>query len=123
MKKNDVSEYLIEGSNYWTLPGLISGISLIGGKSTPESIVNAVVLKLGVSEIALRGHNRMRRIIEARQIAMWLIRSYTTLSLASIGVIFQKDHTSVIHSCNRINDLIETDDIIQEKIDSVISIL
>lgn len=53
---------------------------------------------------------RKREIVQARQIAMYLSRSLTKTSLASIGSqLGGKDHATVLHACNTVSDLIDTD--------------
>jgi len=51
----------------------------------------------------LKGQSRMRDTALARQIAMYLIRKLTNLSLKDVGVIFDgRDHSTVISSVRRI---------------------
>ena len=54
--------------------------------------------------------NRSSDIARPRQIAMYLGRNLTNISLASIGKrIGNKDHATVLHACNTVTNLIETD--------------
>ncbi|MFW0789973.1 chromosomal replication initiator protein DnaA [Gordonia sp. CPCC 205333] len=50
----------------------------------------------------LRGPSRTRAIAQARQIAMYLCRELTDLSLPKIGETFDRDHTTVIHADKKI---------------------
>ncbi len=53
---------------------------------------------------------RKREIVQARQIAMYLSRSLTKTSLSSIGAqLGGKDHATVLHACNTVSDLMDTD--------------
>jgi len=53
---------------------------------------------------------RKREIVQARQISMYLAKSYTNSSLKSIGHFFGgRDHSTVIYACQTVEDLIETD--------------
>lgn len=53
---------------------------------------------------------RKREIVQARQIAMYLSRNLTKTSLASIGAqLGGKDHATVLHACNTVCDLMDTD--------------
>lgn len=45
----------------------------------------------------------------ARQIAMFLIRKHTKLSLVEIGRKFKKDHSTIIHGLQKINDYLHVD--------------
>ena len=59
-----------------------------------------------------------------RQIAMYLTRELTDLSLPKIGDEFGgRDHTTVIHACDKINGDIKIDEDLKRKIDDVISSL
>jgi chromosomal replication initiator protein len=63
-----------------------------------------------VSEESLRGKRRTDTIAFPRQIGMYLARSTTDLSLAEIGAKFGgRDHTTVLHACNKIENLMSSD--------------
>lgn len=58
----------------------------------------------------LRGKKRTRDIAFPRQIAMYLTRELTDMSLPKIGEAFGgRDHTTVMHACDRIHEEIEKD--------------
>ena len=77
---------------------------------TIESIQGAVCKYFGITREIMLSKTRKREIVQARQIAMYLGRSLTKTSLAAIGAqIGGKDHATVLHACNTVNDLIETD--------------
>ena len=66
--------------------------------------------QLDIDEAAFDSPKRTREIAQARQIAMYLGRNHTKTSLAAIGAqIGGKDHATVLHACNTVTDLIETD--------------
>ena len=69
---------------------------------TPSLIISQVCKFYSVEEEKLRGTQRNRGISEARQVAMYLIRKLTRLSLPDIGREFSKDHTTVMHSINKV---------------------
>ncbi|MDQ3974769.1 MAG: chromosomal replication initiator protein DnaA [Actinomycetota bacterium] len=50
---------------------------------------------------------RTRQLVTARQIAMYLTRELTDLSLPKIGQAFARDHTTVIHANNKISSLMK----------------
>jgi len=53
---------------------------------------------------------RKREIVQARQISMFLAKVFTKNSLKTIGEHFGgRDHTTVIHSCQTVKDLMDTD--------------
>ncbi len=84
---------------------------------TPSLIISQVCKFYNVDEIILRGSQRTKNIAEARQIAMYLIRKLTNLSLPDIGLEFAKDHTTVLHSIRKVeSDLKKGDTVLQNNI-------
>jgi chromosomal replication initiator protein len=70
---------------------------------SPEIVLNAVVSELKVNLEELQGTSRRREISQARQIAMYLMRQHTNLSLPKIGeALGGKDHSTVMYSCEKI---------------------
>lgn len=64
----------------------------------------------GITKQAIEGKTRKREAVEARQIAQYMLCNYTKLSLKKIGLHFGgRAHTTVIHSKQTVNDLMETD--------------
>lgn len=82
--------------------------------STPEisldKILEQVCGYFKITRELMLSKTRKREIVQARQIAMYLGRNLTKTSLAAIGSqIGGKDHATVLHACNTVTDLIETD--------------
>ncbi len=70
---------------------------------TPEKIARAVSEYYGVELDALRGQKRDRAIVTPRQIAMFLMREETDVSLLRIGAeLGGRDHSTVLHACDKI---------------------
>ena len=60
---------------------------------------------------------RKREIVQARQITMYLAKAFTKNSLKTIGEHFGgRDHTTVIHSCQTVKDLMDTDSMFRENV-------
>lgn len=60
---------------------------------------------------------RKREIVQARQITMFLAKQFTKNSLKTIGEHFGgRDHTTVIHSCQTVKDLMDTDGLFRESV-------
>jgi chromosomal replication initiator protein len=60
---------------------------------------------------------RKREIVQARQITMYLSKIFTKNSLKTIGEHFGgRDHTTVIHSCQTVKDLMDTDNMFRESV-------
>lgn len=59
---------------------------------------------------AVKSKTRKREIVQARQIAMFFAKDLTKASLKNIGMYFGgRDHSTVIHAYQTVNDLMETD--------------
>jgi len=70
---------------------------------TPERITKAVADYYGVQIDALKGQKRDRAIVVPRQIAMFLMREETDVSLLRIGAeLGGRDHSTVLHACDKI---------------------
>ena len=68
-----------------------------------DTILAETAAYFGVVVNDLRSQNRSRPIVQARQIAMYLVRDLTDLSLPKIGEIFGgRDHTTVLHACQKV---------------------
>lgn len=75
-----------------------------------DDIKRAVADQYNVSPESLVGRKRTSNIAFARQVAMYLSRMLTDLSLSDIGAGFGKrDHTTVIHGCDKIAEKARTD--------------
>lgn len=59
---------------------------------------------------ALTGKSRRAEVVRARQVAMYLCREIVRNSYAEIGLQFQRDHSTVMHACGKIADLLEEDE-------------
>ncbi|GGS90693.1 chromosomal replication initiator protein DnaA [Streptomyces daghestanicus] len=81
-----------------------------GEDSTPEitstAIMSATADYFGLTVEDLCGSSRGRQLVTARQIAMYLCRELTDLSLPKIGALFGgRDHTTVMHADRKIRNL------------------
>ena len=77
---------------------------------TPDVITQAVSDFYGVSPEDVKSSKRNREIALPRQIAMYLTRDMTELSLPRIGDAFGgRDHTTVMHACDKISQLMLSD--------------
>lgn len=73
---------------------------------TPLEIMNAVASYYGITVNDLTGNSRVAQIAIARQVAMYICREQTNLSLPKIGQLFgNRDHTTVMYAFKKIGDL------------------
>ena len=87
---------------------------------TIETITKVVCEHLGVAENKIRDKTRKKEIVLARQIAMFLAKELTLSSLKTIGLHFGgRDHSTVIHACNSIEENNRKDTSFQNIIDDI----
>ncbi|HAZ26732.1 MAG TPA: chromosomal replication initiator protein DnaA, partial [Algoriphagus sp.] len=133
---DDVVEYLAYtvDTNVRELEGIL--ISLIAhaslnrveinlqlAKTVMKNIIKDIETEVGIDFIQktvseyysinqddLKAKTRKKEIVVARQVAMYLSKEFTNHSLKSIGYHFGgRDHSTVIHAVQTVNDMIETD--------------
>ena len=69
---------------------------------TAKDVQAAVCNYFSVSLVDLCSTRRSRELAVPRQIAMYLVRDMTDLSLPDIGKLFDKHHSTVLHACDKI---------------------
>ena len=74
---------------------------------TPSLIVSEVCQYYGIEEQVLRSTLKNKNTAEARQVAMYLIRTMTNLSLPEIGREFDRDHTTVMHGLKKVEQTLQ----------------
>lgn len=90
---------------------------------TPPKILQAVANYYSIPVEQIVGSRRSKDTVQPRQVAMYLVRELTNYSLPEIGKVFSRDHTTVLHSINKIEDerknSAEMDDIIKTLISNI----
>lgn len=98
-------------------------IDLDLAKQTLQSLIQQIDTEVGVDYIQksvaeyfditvaeIKDKTRKKEIVLARQVAMYFAKELTNLSLKTIGYHFgNRDHSTVIHAIQTVNDLIESD--------------
>ena len=91
---------------------------------TIEAIQKIVCKNFSIKLSDLKSKNRCRAISFPRQIAMYLCRKITNQSLPKIADSFGgKDHTTVMHACDKIEKMMEQDSNLRYKINHLISLI
>ena len=89
----------------------------INKEITVDFIKKIVSDHLEVPIEKLQGETRKRQIVIARQLSMYLAKNMTNASLKAIGEQFGgRDHSTVIHSCKAVQDLMDTDLIFKDTV-------
>ncbi|MDD2715491.1 MAG: chromosomal replication initiator protein DnaA [Candidatus Wallbacteria bacterium] len=86
-----------------------------------EEIQRAVASYFGVKLTGMKEKNRSQNISFPRQIAMYLSREFTNESLPAIGKSFGgRDHTTVMHACSKISEMLKTDLEFKKELENII---
>jgi chromosomal replication initiator protein len=75
-----------------------------------DTILRAVCAEFGVTKDDLLSKKREATISQARQITMYLLREDAGLTVARIGRELERDHSTVLHGCGRIETAITDSD-------------
>ena len=89
---------------------------------TPDNIIKEVCRYFRVEEEQIRGPSRNREILNARQVAMYLIRQMTNLSLDETGKYFGgRDHSTTINGIRKVENRMKTDNKFAETVKAIIT--
>lgn len=78
---------------------------------TPRYLIDIVITYYDISMEELLGKSRERRLAFPRQVVMYLLREEAKCSYPSIGdQMGGRDHTTAMHACEKIGDLVKSDD-------------
>ena len=69
---------------------------------TCDAIKQAVADYYGIAAAELTAKRRSREVVIPRQVAMFLAREMTDLSLTQLGAAFQRDHSTILHACDKV---------------------
>ncbi len=82
---------------------------------SPDVIIEEVCKYYNIENDSLRGQGRTKDTVLARQMAIYVIRNMTNLSLTEIGKEFDgRDHTTIMHSISRVETLMKQNPEINE---------
>jgi chromosomal replication initiator protein len=83
----------------------------------PRQIIEVVARAYGTTYDKLTGRGRTAEIALPRQVAMYLLREGSSLSFPQIGQeLGGRDHTTVMYACEKMAELIETDDTLRRQV-------
>ncbi len=93
-------------------------------RMSPDRILAAVSERFGVKIELLVGPRRTKSVVLPRQIAMYIMRNLTDLSLAEVGRAFgSRDHSTVLYAVEKVTDMLRTDSALSDKVNGLISTL
>jgi chromosomal replication initiator protein len=89
---------------------------------TVEEIQTKVAEQYNIKTSEIISSSRKQDFARPRQIAMYIAKMVTTKSLADIGKYFGgKDHTTVIHACKKVEEMIATNTQLEAEVNALIS--
>ena len=87
---------------------------------TPELIIEVVAEHFGVSREDITSKKRNSEFVQPRQVVMYLCRKLTDTSYVNIGKLLgKKDHTTIIHGVNKIEDELKNNDELASKVETI----
>jgi len=88
----------------------------------PPMILQATAEAYGLTVGDLVGVSRKQPLAQCRQVAMYLCRDLTSLSLPRIGEVFGgRDHTTVMYAIDRVKKIMETDREVYDRVQELSS--
>lgn len=85
-----------------------------------ESVISFVAEYYGISADSVKGGDRHKDLMNARQVSMYLIKNELGHSYEKIGAGFGgRNHTTVMHACNKVNELLKSDGKIVRDINAI----
>ncbi len=90
-------------------------------RASVDELTHLVGGRYGVTVEQMRSKRRTNTIAEARQVAMYLCRQLTPMSLADIGNRFGKrDHTTVLYACDKIRGLLQVNESLRGFVEQIV---
>ena len=71
-------------------------------KLTNDFIINVIIEHYGITLEQITSRNRNKKLANVRQICMYMCRTYTNSSYEEIGKLLNKDRTTIMHGCEKI---------------------
>lgn len=90
--------------NYIIAPGLKEEAALHVRNSKIRRILQSIEAVTGISYEQLKERTRVKHIVLARMVAIYLIRANTSLTTTQIGGWFNQHHSSIIHAVHRVKN-------------------
>jgi len=83
---------------------------------TADKIVEQTANFYAIKVSDMQKVSRKKEVVLPRQVAMYLIRARLKYSFPAIGDIFKRDHTTIIHAFNKIEDMCKTHDKVEKEV-------
>ena len=91
---------------------------------TAENVIKSVCNYFNIKITDIKSNKKLKEFVEPRQIAMYLIRTYTELSFPEIGDKFGgKDHSSIIYAVNKVKKNLKNNEGLEKTLNNIIKII
>lgn len=110
--------YDIAECSYMCLPGVRPEMNRISFNTyaSVDKVIKVVVDFTGVTVEKMTSNARATNVSDARFIMWYMLRKFTKMTYTDIGVMFERDHTSVMYGENRCRNLVDTEKEFREKV-------
>jgi chromosomal replication initiator protein len=85
----------------------------------PETIIRTTAQSFGFSVEDVLSSSRRQPLVLCRQVSMYLCRELTDLSLPKIGEHFNRDHTTVLHSVEKVKRILRSDRAVFDRVNQL----
>lgn len=87
---------------------------------TLDAIVDEVASYYNIAPKEIKGSARAQKIAEARQVAIYIARELTKQSFPQIGEFFEKKHTTVLYSYEKVKDELPVNNALAQTVTAII---
>ena len=95
----------------------IDDITITEIQTIGESIREVVSKQYGITIKALQSKSRLQKTTLPRQMAMYLTRKHTELSLSDIGLLYNRDHSTVLYAIDSVTIKISENQAIRKQLE------
>ena len=90
--------------NAYAIPGITIKLKEVSRIKSGDKIIDKSLPYFDLARKQLLSRRRSTDLVKARFFIMFYLRSELNLRVTEIGLLFEKDHTSVIHGVKRISE-------------------
>lgn len=108
--------------NYLVVPGIKDQYRIESAPIvTPEKIIKTVCDHFDLNADGLKGRCRGKELVHARYVIFYLIRKHTSMTLKAAGLLFNRDHTTVIHGIEHLGNIMDTEPNVRDEVEMLAS--
>lgn len=98
-------------------------LDITKNEQTWHDVMRAVCQTFNLTPDEIQSQNRKQELIFARHMFCYLCRKHLQMSLADIGRILMRDHSTIINAVSKASDLIEYDKITKQRYELTMELL